>query len=562
MNSPKFFLYIPFVFFIFSCSQVPKPKINNDPARSSIIEDQGRSMMTKIDPNSSVLKIKLPASSFILRGPNMPTNDKHIKVSFVEQRFDDIVLALAKDCGVNILLDARVTKPEDVKDINQQIQQINQAIKQTGTQGQPPFNAPNMVTSGQATPQISLPPAQVLQQPLLQPIQNIQTRKPEQDISQNLSSGKEGTKFHREDRETFDRVTINFDGTISNLFKRLSEISGLFFNEQHGTITVRKIETFSVTLPNYPQLLETITTNITALGGEDVAFDQISSSLSFKSNYRGFVRIKEYLEKIRDNAALVTLRIILLSVNLKDNHNFGIDWSQFAIGSGWNNTSQVLSGSTSNLYPNLADGVTSAIGAASSASGGINLLFQANNFNLTGFVGILDNYGSTSIVQNAFVECMSGTSAKFRAITKTKYVSNLGIAALNNNSASTVGSTQTETVEYGAEISIKPLYNSVDKSLVIDMDCKISELIGFNSYNSGTYGTLQLPETAEKDIKNVLRLAHNQIAVIGGLIYIKKKNDSTGIPGTNLFISRNNQQKDEQNELVMIVKPTVLEFEL
>lgn len=532
----RVFILLLTVSVLSSCADPNRPSFKYDIAKSTELESRGNAMVT-VEPD--VVKVKLPAQAFQLRGPNMPSGQRKVSVSFIDQKFETIIYALAKDFGVNIVFDTRATKADDIKDMNAQIMQINQARLAAAQSSQ--------TALAQSLPPVTAP----------------QTRQPEntqQNVlqQQNTVSTGDGTKrFEREDREVFDRVTINFQGSVADLFGRLSEISGLFFNEQHGVITCRRMETFSVTLPNYPQLLKNIQDNVSALGGEDSAFDPLSSSLTFKANYRGYVRVKEYLEKVRDNAALVTMRVVLLSVTLKDSHNLGVDWSKVQGTVGFSNPSASIASLTGQ------QNINSALGAAgASTQGGFNLVFQGANFSVQGFVGVLDEFGTTDIVQNLFVEALSGTTGKVEVVTETPYVKEIGIAALSNNTATTQTTTKTDVVKSGAEIEIKPLYNAKDKSLVLELDAKISEFLRFIELPAGNLGTLQQPEVSRKNIKTSLRLATTQVAVIGGLIYSKFDNNNKGmLPHMDTLLNRNKQGNKRQEELVMIVKPTVIEFE-
>ena len=511
---------------LFSCAKVARPTtVSNEPGK---LAEAGRLELQK-EPD--VIPIDLPTNAFVLTMPPMPQSGTQVSLSFNNQHFEHIIQSLIKTLNVNIIYDSRFNS-------------YKQTEKPTSV------NLPGMA-SQQALP--------------LMPERT--------DNSTGSSSGSNTTVTNIQTKSTsktyqyeggtdnFDYLTINFSGTLSDLFKELAETSGYFFVERNKTIVIKKVETFSVIIPNYQDLLKIIEDNIAALGGTDVAYDNLTSAVSFKSDYRSFKRIKLYLDRMQQNASLVSLRIVLLGVKLTKDHNQGIDWTKFQMGQGalrFNSAANPFDGTADTLLGEVFDkGV-----AATGVSTGMSLLYQNQNFSISGLVNFIGAYGESNIMQNVFLSTLSGTAGQIEVVTETPYVKSIGVTALSNSTTATSNTVETATVKSGVTMDLTPYYNRSDKTIAMKLKINVSDFLQYVQLNAGSLGTLSQPEIATRLITTSLRMSPSQVAVIGGLKYTKKANGSSGLSfiPRETFLTHTTNENETQEELVVVIKPTVFEF--
>ena len=80
-----------------------------------------------------------------------------------------------------------------------------------------------------------------------------------------------------------------------------------------------------------------IRNNIEALGGTSISYDNLTSTITFQADFNSSERIAEFCRKLRENASLVTMRILLVDVSLNSTTSAGIDWTKFIMGYGTQN---------------------------------------------------------------------------------------------------------------------------------------------------------------------------------------------------------------------------------
>jgi len=387
----------------------------------------------------------------------------------------------------------------------------------------------------------------------------------------------------KQDRQKI--ISISFDGKLSSFLKALQDASGYFFryDPTSKSIVVKDTDTFNFTIPNYTTfqkeknivgkgftLQEEIESNLKSIGARDISYDTFTSTLSFTSDANGLRRVKAYLQSLRDNAALVTMQVMLLEVNLSETQNAGIDWSKLVVGYksqaenpfgiAAQNQNTTTASTTSGTSTATTSPLTTGIGALFNNTGA-QLFVEARNFSLSMLLNFLEQYGHYSIAQNIRVESMSGTKGKFKVLTETPYVSEVQFTALSQQSTSATAGFKSSTAKSGVEVEIVPYYNKAEGSLSMALRVDVSGVTQMVTLQAGSqFGTINQPETTIKSLEDFLRIAPEHIAIIGGLTYEKLNNNSSGLPGES-YVSKTYQRSLQKNELVLVVKPTIYEFE-
>lgn len=367
-------------------------------------------------------------------------------------------------------------------------------------------------------------------------------------------------------------IVINYSGKLREFLSILSDASGYLIFYKNGTIILKDSDVFSVVVPQYPELLKEVEKNIEKLGGTGISYDGLTSSLTFRADHRGVNRIKEYLEKLKNNAALVTMRIIIANVKLTGEKNLGVDWTKFIYGYGTLKTSLQPQASTTTTTTTTTTDTGTESAAKIFKEGiravflqtGSSVLIDAKTFTISSLFNFLESYGKFKVVQNIFVETLSGKVGKIDVSTETPYIKNVAISpvlvgATTGTTTTTLSQTQSDVAKTGVVLEITPHYNAHSKVLGVNLDAGVFGVTRFVNLSAGQLGVLTQPEVTKKTVKTYLRMSTDQIAVVGGLTYDKSADNIAGLPG-DTYLTKTQQTVTEREELVIVVKPTVIEF--
>ena len=372
------------------------------------------------------------------------------------------------------------------------------------------------------------------------------------------------------------KITLRFKGPLSDLLKTISENTGTFFLYENGTIMVSDSENFSVTVPSYPKLLEEIESSLSALGAKSIAYDRLTSTVNFNADFHTYKAISNYCTKLRNNASLVTLRILLLDVQLNADETSGIDWTKMVGGfgaqrpnsQGYSQTAQAAStasgtssASSTTTTPTIDAASLGKTGASVAMSAtGANLVMEGSKFSVSTMMNFMESYGHTTVLQNVFIESLSGTAGRIDALTETPYISEISFTSLSTQATLPSQAVKTDRAKDGVEMDIIPYYSRDDGSLTLSLKMSLLGVNQMVNLAAGSFGSMVQPETTKKHVETYLRMAPSQVAVIGGLVLDKSNGNVSGIPGET-YLSKSVSRSKKKEELVIVVKPTILEFE-
>jgi len=381
-------------------------------------------------------------------------------------------------------------------------------------------------------------------------------------------------------------ITLNFKGNLQDLFALLSEVTGYLFVERKNTIIVKKDDVFNVMVPNYPEVINEIKDNLAAQGVESITYDELTSTITFRGSYMSTKKAEKYFEAVKENASLVTMRIILMTVNLEQSSNFGVDWTKLAFGGGMQKSESSLgsnSGSSSSNddddddnnndddddddddndsffeggsinTPLKVPGMGDALGSFGTT--GMSLIWDSADFSLKTLVNMMETSGKTSLMQNVFIETLSGKEGKIEVLTKTPYISEVTVSSINEDD--TQQSATTEEADDGVTLTVKPYYQHKTRMLSMHLVVEVDGIEGFMTLSTGEI-SMKRPITSVRKIDTYLRMRADQIGLIGGLVYERKNGSTQGLP-VDSYLTKTVAEDNSKKELVVIIKPTVIVF--
>jgi hypothetical protein len=363
----------------------------------------------------------------------------------------------------------------------------------------------------------------------------------------------------------------HFDGTLGTLLSAISRATDVWFTYSDGAIVVSSTERIGVSVPQDTTFADTLSKGLDALGIKEKAITGDAGMVTMDITPSQFRKTREYLSRLTNNAAFVTLQIAVLNVTLNQNAKQGIDWAnlqfsalkggspldvqawQKALGTGTNSTSgttgSTTGGSTTTSSTTTSTGstATDTTGTSSTGSsttdtlgsvarsvaslgvtgGALQGLAFGGRFNFSGLFDFLQTYGDTKTTQNVLLKTVSGNKVSFKSLTQIPYVSEIGVTtstSSNNNTA--LGSTQTDKADDGIEVDMTPRFDASANTVTIDMKLSIKAVLAFNQLSAGNQlGTLTQPTTADRSFTDILRMRPGQTVVVGGLQYDSVTND-------------------------------------
>ncbi|WP_317205618.1 pilus (MSHA type) biogenesis protein MshL [Janthinobacterium sp.] len=281
----------------------------------------------------------------------------------------------------------------------------------------------------------------------------------------------------------------------------------------------------------------------------------------------------------------VILEAKILEVQLNDSFQSGINWASFAsIKSRHDNrisTGFVTPGAA--LAPLPAGGVqpptmttlgptgisTSTgynLGAAATAAGSLfGLAFQTSNF--AAMISFLESQGSVHVLSSPRIATLNNQKAVLKIGTDEFYVT--GVSTTTNTSASGATTSPNVTLQpffSGVVLDVTPQIDDRG-NIILHVHPSVSQVTTITKdINLGAAGTLTLPLAASNtsEMDSMVRGQDGGIVAIGGLMRQSTNADRSQVPGAGdvpvlgaLF--RNTGQTTQKRELVVLIKPTIVE---
>lgn len=288
--------------------------------------------------------------------------------------------------------------------------------------------------------------------------------------------------------------------------------------------------------------------------------------------------VKDYL----DSAQLATQRQVILEarileVELSDGFQSGINWSSLTRhngdamvlgqlgggtvfgGTGVSNTA----GSTMNMT--LPATPITGSNIPTTAFGGVfTAAFAGNNF--TAFIELLKSQGNVQVLSSPRISTLNNQKAVIKVGADEFFVTDV------NTSTTTTTTTATPNVSVeltpffsGVTLDVTPQI-SEEGDIILHVRPSVSEVREQIKDVTVTTTTLRMPlaSSTVRESDSMIRAQNGQIVVIGGLMQNKTRDEQYSVPllGDLPLVGglfRHNRQATSKSELVILLRPTVVE---
>jgi general secretion pathway protein D len=313
------------------------------------------------------------------------------------------------------------------------------------------------------------------------------------------------------------------------------------------TFYLGHVHTTTLKIPSVNGLSAAMASSLGSMGATNVAFDSITSTISFSAKEKEYGDIMNYLKMLRDNLYVIEYEISIYTVDLKDNYALGINWS---------------------LIPSMAEnGIgfvassAASLGAAGTTAAPLTfgMLMKNDKYNGQALVNALENFGKVESVQRPKLLGLAGTTVSLTDGVQTPYISGITSTSVANGTAQL--STTSATALSGLNINLKS--NMLDGTVITDIGLTINDVVGFTNFEVGATKFSQ-PTTVTKAINNTMRVQPGVPIVISGLFRNKTDKGWNGLPGLGdtsaAVIGGARSTASTKSEMVIIVTPRVIKY--
>lgn len=276
----------------------------------------------------------------------------------------------------------------------------------------------------------------------------------------------------------------------------------------------------------------------------------------------------------------VMLEAKIIQVTLSDAYQAGINWAafrnsgpniaggQFSTGRGTTQLSTRGSdallaggGQTVDTAARAVVATGTATSAANPASALFGLALQTSNF--AALLQFLETQGSVQVLSSPRVATLNNQKAVLKVGTDEFFVTNV----------STVTTTTGVTSQQTPTVTVAPFFSGIlldvtprideNENIMLHIHPSISEVTESQRVVNlgGTIPPISLPlaKSTVSETDSIVRAGNGNIVAIGGLMSVDTRDNRGGIPGVDIAILRNTDRLAVKKELVILLKPTVLQ---
>lgn len=294
---------------------------------------------------------------------------------------------------------------------------------------------------------------------------------------------------------------------------------------------------------------------IVVFGQTKMIADERTNSLLIYASKEDMKTIKEIIAKLDVVLAQVLIEAVIIEVTLNDDREFGVSYIQgqpqgignYFKGIGGINNGNVLNPGTFNAISGVASN------AAGSLPGGFSYLATLGNSDLDVSITALNSASRAKILQRPRIQTSHNEPAQLFVGESRPYPSGSYYGG-----GSFGGYSSIQAVNIGVTLEVTPLINP-DGLVVMDIHQTIESANG--SVNIANVG--DVPITSRKEAAAKVSVRDHDTIILGGLIETSKTKSGSGVPFLMDipllgYLFRSNSDKETRNELIVLIRPTVL----
>lgn len=271
----------------------------------------------------------------------------------------------------------------------------------------------------------------------------------------------------------------------------------------------------------------------------------------------------------------VILEAKIIEVKLSDTFQSGVNWSAFkngpnsALSGGPISSGTTLANSgalTNGILTSTPGSNLSSLAATGLPTGGIagtmfGLAFQTSNF--AALLNFLEAQGDVHVLSSPRIATLNNQKAVLKVGTDEFYVTEVtGGTASTTTTSGTAPTVKVQPFFSGISLDVTPRIDE-NNEIILHVHPSVSTVSTVNkTLNLGvTMGTYNLPlaSSSISETDSVVRARDGQIVAIGGLMRQATLYDESGLPMLPKSVFGQTNRTTEKRELVILLKPTVVD---
>ncbi len=286
--------------------------------------------------------------------------------------------------------------------------------------------------------------------------------------------------------------------------------------------------------------------------------------------------LREVEEFLKASQLAIERQVIIeakfIEVTLSEGFQSGINWGAFASNSAGDHFSGGVVPQGGTLLPNTAAGAAQSLsnsaltavpgsslsGAASATPGSLfGMAFQANNF--SALLSFLETQGSVHVLSSPRIATLNNQKAVLKVGTDEPYATgyNPGTTTTITGGVNTLPTPIYTQIFSGIALDVTPRINE-NNEIILHVHPSISQVTS-KVKDAGSGQTLQMASTSIEEADSVVRAKDGQVVVIGGLMSQGSTETQSGLPGWIKSIFGQTSKVSDKRELVILLKPTVVD---
>ncbi len=351
------------------------------------------------------------------------------------------------------------------------------------------------------------------------------------------------------------RITVaNLRGDLGKVVHQVCSLANLYCSYEDGSVTVKDMQTFTVTLPpigtaDNNDFLTNVSSGLSAIlgaGGTPIV-DPTTRTIVYNATQRTAEIANRYFQRLRANTAMIVFETYIWEVSLNAGNSMGIDWFKLA-NFGKFNTGVSINGS---------------VGADFSNPVSIGLPTSSGDFNGTtgDLIQFLSQFGAVKSISQPQITVLSGSEAELRVADTQNYVSQIATTLSEGQSTTSVS---TDSVDTGFTLNIGSTWDKATVYANIEIELtNVKQIDDFAFSDEGDDGAetiIQLPQTSERQLSTQIRVRPGDSVLIAGLVRENDNYDSRGIGLMKPLLPDSRTAQTENLELVILLRPRVIVY--
>ena len=344
-----------------------------------------------------------------------------------------------------------------------------------------------------------------------------------------------------------------------------------------SSATTRAADSSKVSMSSNADFWGELSKSLTAIVGNELGRSVVISPMT------GIIVIRAMPPELKNVAAYlkasqisverqVILEAKIVEVQLNDSFQSGVNWGAFknnpnsrtSVGQLSPGAGLSMSGSITNGAITSTPGTNLSLAALPGQATGalFGLAFQTSNF--AALLSFLESQGNVHVLSSPRIATLNDQKAVLKVGTDEFFVTE--VSGGTQSTTSTSGTSPTIKVQpffSGIMLDVTPRIDENNEIILhvhpsVSVVTTVNKTVELGGVLGGTYN-LPLASSSISETDSIVRARDGQIVAIGGLMRQATYDDESGLPGLPKRIFGQANKRTEKRELVILIKPTVVD---